>query len=72
MLEELSSDGKWWLPNKDSIQFSGTLTFDPKDGGILTVSALTELFFKAGLSHDIHDFLMLGELFDGSKVTLHI
>lgn len=72
MLEQINSEGKWWLPDKQNIQFNGTLTFTHNEGGLLTLSAPVESFINANLLRDTENFLILGELLDGSKVALNV
>jgi hypothetical protein len=64
MMEELHSEGKWWLPGSENQPLIGNLAFNRQDThGTLSVygsfSGITEA--------DI----ILGELSDGQEVTLH-
>ena len=65
---ELNVEGKWWFPS-DNTQLPGTLTFGDS-GSLLTVSG--PFLPSAGINSSVHqkDFIILGELVDGKKVSL--
>lgn len=65
---ELKIDGKWWLPT-DNVQHPGTLKYDD-DGVFLTISGPFLPFVEIYSTIDKKDFIILGGLVDGKKVTL--
>ena len=65
---ELQVDGKWWLP-ADNVQHPGTLKYDD-DGGLLTISGPFLPSTEVYSTIDKKDFIILGQLVDGKKVTL--
>ena len=65
---ELNVSGKWWFP-REYIQLPGTLIFDD-DKAILTISGAFLPTMETYAARDKEDFIILGELEDGRKVTL--
>jgi hypothetical protein len=65
---ELNVNGKWWFP-REYIQLPGTLIFDDNTA-ILTISGAFLPTMETYASRDKEEFIILGELEDGRKVTL--
>ena len=73
MIEELNLKGKWWLPDKSDEIFEGNLTLNHQHRrALLSIISgphfeMSEMGNRARTKHDI----ILGETFEGQKVTLN-
>jgi ApeA-like protein len=65
---ELQASGRWWFPN-ENIPQPGTLVFDEEES-LLTISGPFLPTVGTYAARDKKDFIILGELADGQKITL--
>jgi ApeA N-terminal domain 1 len=68
MLESFSSEGHWKLPNEERT-FSGTLEYNPSEGGYLKLIGLIKEGTEVGKIVDKRDIIH-GITIDGKKLTL--
>lgn len=71
MISEFERKGKWWLPDNPDHKLVGTLTYSPRDGGVLELTdgfaGFEELEAKGWV---LPPRIILGVELDGSKITL--
>jgi len=71
MTSEFERKGLWWLPDKPERKLVGTLTYSPRDGGVLALvggfASIEELVAAGWVTAPS---IILGEEQGGSKITL--
>ncbi len=66
----LEVEGKWWLALGENCELPGTLSFDNTEGASLTILGPFPIPIEIHSLRSKEDFIILGELNDGRKVTL--
>lgn len=72
MQAKINSDGIWWFPTNESIKFDGTILFEHEKGGTLTLFGNSEDISDKNLSNKTNNVILIGKLFDDTKITLCI
>ena len=71
MTSEFERKGKWWLPDNPDHKLVGTLTYSPRDGGVLELTdgfASVDQLLASGWV--MAPSIILGEEPDGKRITL--
>jgi hypothetical protein len=68
MREEISYNGLWWLPEKPDDQITGTLTFNPENGSVL--SLIGRFGDMLSIMESLQPEIINGFTTTGKKITL--